>query len=85
MANNEAIDEATSKRICTHMNEDHAASVHGMVLNTVSAGNISECKMKSISLEGVKLSYVVCSGDMCDMKTTYMVFDPPLKSVKESR
>jgi hypothetical protein len=68
------------------MNEDHAASVHGMVLNSNPAkGHVSHCKMQSISLEGCTLSYVVCNGDMCEQNTVFVKFTPPLTSVQESR
>ena len=82
----EVISDETSKRMCSHMNADHAASVHGMVLNSIQRGaHISDCKMVSISMEGCELSYVACGGNLCELKTVFMKFSPPLGSVKESR
>ena len=82
----EAISEDNSKHICSHMNEDHAASVLGMVLNANPVrGHISNCKMKSIALEGCSLSYVVCNKDMCEQHTVFIKFSPPLRSEKEAR
>jgi hypothetical protein len=86
-AMSDVISDDTSKRMCAHMNVDHAASVHGMVLSCIQrkGAAISDAKMVSISMEGCQLKYVACKGDVCEMNNVFMPFDPPLKSVKESR
>jgi hypothetical protein len=76
----------TSSRICHHMNDDHGLSVYGMVISLHnSKGEIKNAKMTKISLAECSLSYVVCRGDLCEMKTASYPFQPPLVSVAESR
>ncbi len=82
------IDEATSKRICSHMNHDHASTTHGIVMRCIEPGTkfkINDAKLKNVSLMGMTLSHVQCSGDFCEMKTTFVPFDPPLTAVAEVR
>ena len=84
------IDELTSRRICTHMNKDHGASVYGMVVDALThkerAGKtLKQCKMTSISLENYTLEYVLCRSDACEMHTKVVPFVPPLKNPRESR
>ena len=81
-----------SRRICTHMNEDHAATVHAMVLNSCvppkelrNGVKVQNARMKSITLQRYTLSFVVCNGDLCDMRTSQVNFNPPLSSARESR
>jgi len=76
----------TSKRICVHMNDDHGVTIHGMVAALdKSKGMIKNAKMTKISLTECTLSYSICKGDVCEMKTAFYPFEPPLKSATESR
>ena len=80
------ISTETSNRICVHMNDDHGVSVHGMVASLDdSNGTIKNAKMTGISLRECTLSYVICRGDLCEMKIARYPFQPPLTSVAESR
>ena len=84
----EEISDATSKRICTHMTDDHKSSLTGMVIQSVgsSQGNVKDVRMTKITLKGCELSYAVCtSNDVCDMKTVFYEFNPPLESAKDAR
>lgn len=80
------ITSETSSRICHHMNDDHGLSVYGMAISLHnSKGEIKNVKMTNISLAECSLSYIVCRGDLCEMKTASYPFQPPLTSVAESR
>lgn len=83
------IDEATNVRICSHMNDDHAVTIHAMVRASLSGREaqrkITNPKMKSVSEKGYTLSYVLCDGDLCEMRTTDVPFQPPLASADEIR
>ena len=85
----EEITPETSKRICSHMNEDHAATVHAMCASTLSGRDsrlkLTNARMKSVSLGGYELSFVLCDGDMCAMRTASVPFAPKLASGREIR
>ena len=85
----EGITPETSKRICKHMNEDHAATVHALVISTLSGSDarckVQNCRMKSVSLSEYTLSYVLCDGDACSMKKVVVPFHPPLTSADQVR
>ena len=86
----EVITPEVSNRICTHMNEDHAATLHAMVLSNLSNHEAFRCKvqnatMKSVSLSEYTIKYILCDGDACMQNELVIPFDPPLKSVKEVR
>ena len=88
--NPEPISEATSKRICDHMNVDHGASIYGMVMDTLSEKEKSgrtfkNCRMTELSLENYTLEYTICQNEICEMQRKIVAFDPPLLSAKESR
>ena len=71
------------------MNEDHAATIHAMVLSSLSGPDarckVQNAKMKSVSMSGYTLSYVLCDGDACSMKRASVMFNPPLTSADEVR
>mmetsp|Transcript_29510 Transcript_29510/g.41302 ORF Transcript_29510/g.41302 Transcript_29510/m.41302 type:complete len:222 (-) Transcript_29510:679-1344(-) len=74
------------------MNDDHPASVYGMALSTLSwnderqsGGDIKNVKLRSVSSTGYNISYVLCNGDMCDMRDITVPFEPPLSSSSEVR
>ena len=80
----EGITPEASRRICGHMNDDHAATVHALVTSTLSGSDarckVQNCRMKSVSLTEYTLSYVLCDGDACSMKKVAVPFKPPLAS-----
>ena len=89
-ADGDGITPATSDRICSHMNEDHASTCHAIVLESLSAHQSQRCsvknaRMKSIDLTGYSLTFVLCDGSSCSMESVRIPFDPPLKSAAEAR
>lgn len=84
------ISPEASTRICTHMNDDHAATLHAMVLSNLSNREAAHCKiqnpkMTSVSMKEYSISYVLCDGDACAMKELAVPFHPPLNSSAEVR
>eukprot|EP00548_Thalassiothrix_antarctica_P016509 CAMPEP_0194191914 /NCGR_PEP_ID=MMETSP0154-20130528/68653_1 /TAXON_ID=1049557 /ORGANISM="Thalassiothrix antarctica, Strain L6-D1" /LENGTH=159 /DNA_ID=CAMNT_0038914961 /DNA_START=22 /DNA_END=497 /DNA_ORIENTATION=+ len=81
--------EQAASRICSHMNDDHAISVYGMVLANRSSpnekGEVKDTKMTSITMNECTLSYVLCNKESSDLKTTAVKFDPPPQTVPEVR
>lgn len=83
------LSEATSQRICKHMNEDHAVSVYGMAnfiaqqqkqndtsITSITRNNknskkmeITQTIMKKITRNECTIQVVLCSGDICEMRT----------------
>lgn len=88
-AADEDITPEASKRICKHMNEDHAATVHALVTSTLTGPDarckVQNCRMKSVSLAEYTLAYVLCDGDACSMKKVAIPFHPPLASADKVR
>lgn len=80
-----------AKRICAHVNEDHAPTVYATVLysrrsNEAARGSkVQNARMTYLTLQEYSISYVVCDGDACTMKSVTIPFDPPLKSAGEVR
>ncbi|KAL9188625.1 hypothetical protein ACHAXT_007003 [Thalassiosira profunda] len=90
MSDEAEISPEASARICAHMNNDHAATVHAIVLSSLSRREAARCKvqnarMKSVGMGGYSISYILCDGDACAMKTVNIPFDPPLTSSDEVR
>lgn len=82
------ISAETSKRVCSHMNDDHAVSVYAMakaMLQGSAGTKITSATLKSVSLEGCDIAVVTCTGDLCEMKQFTFPFAPPLKSGSEIR
>ncbi|KAL7548742.1 hypothetical protein ACHAWF_012006 [Thalassiosira exigua] len=82
------ISSEASKRICAHMNYDHAATIHAMVTSKLSNREAMRCKvqnakMTAVSMKEYSLSYVLCDGDACAMKKIKIPFVPPLNSSDE--
>ena len=72
------------------MNDDHAATIHAMVMSHLSHRGVATCKIQNakmtlVSMEGYNISYVLCSGELCEMKNCTVPFDPPLTSAAEVR
>lgn len=71
------------------MNDDHAVTIHAIVRASLSGRDarckITNAKMKSVNEKGYTLSYVLCNGDLCEMRTSDVPFQPPLSSSDEIR
>lgn len=85
-----SVSAETSTRICSHMNDDHAATIHAMALSNLSNREAASCKvqnakMTSVTCKDYTITYVLCSGDNCAMKSISVPFNPPLKSSSEIR
>mmetsp|Transcript_10402 Transcript_10402/g.15420 ORF Transcript_10402/g.15420 Transcript_10402/m.15420 type:complete len:242 (-) Transcript_10402:238-963(-) len=88
----EKITEETSKRICKHMNEDHAHTIHYMAQsilltsNKKKKGEIKNATMTSISNKEYCIRFVLCNGDLCEMCHETIAFYPtPLVDSKDAR
>ncbi|KAL3758825.1 hypothetical protein ACHAWU_007942 [Discostella pseudostelligera] len=84
------ISPETSDRICAHMNDDHAATIHAMIMSRLShreevTCKIQNAKMISVTMKEYTLSFVLCNGDTCEMKKIAVPFDPPLTTSAEVR
>jgi len=81
------ISSDVSKRICAHMNDDHAATIHAMALSKLSNRHckVQHAKLTFVTLQEYSISYVMCDGDACAMKSISVPFDPPLNSSSEAR
>lgn len=85
------ISPEASTRICAHMNNDHASTIHAMVaFNNLSNREAVRCKvqnakMTSITMKEYDISYILCDGDACAMKNVTVPFDPPLVSLAEAK
>jgi len=78
-----------SRRICGHMNDDHAITVYGMVQYYMPkperGGKVNEARMESVSLKDYLVSYVLCKGNECSKKILTIPFKPVLCSAKEAK
>lgn len=76
------ISDEASARICKHMNIDHAVTVHAMAIESLPwkerGIHIDNAQMKSVSLGGYNLTFVLCNGDQCEMRSPAVSFSPPL-------
>ena len=72
------------------MNDDHAATVHAVVISNLSSreaalNKVKNAKMTSVNMDCYSISYVLCVSDSCAMKEIAIPFNPPLKSSEEMR
>ena len=79
-----------SKRICSHMNTDHSATVYAMALSTLSSkeehrAKISQHKMASVNLDNYTLSFVLCTDGHCETRKVVVQFVPPMTCAREAR
>lgn len=86
----EEISKETSARICAHMNDDHRATIHAMVISNLSNHEAFRCKvqnakMNSVNMSEYSISYVLCDGHNCAMREIAIPFEPPLISSKDVR
>lgn len=82
------ISESSSKRMCQHMNEDHAVSVFAMaksVLSLKPGWKLSGARLKKVSLSGCEIQAITCRKDMCQAHKVFYPFEPPLQTAEESR
>ena len=82
------ISPETSKRICAHMNDDHAVSVYAMAKRLLSGGSsssITQSKLTQVTSAACHLQVVTCSGDVCEMHRLEYPLQPPLASAGEAR
>ena len=82
------VSKVTSERVCKHMNEDHAVSVYAMarsILNvhTTTKWQITDAKLKQITVDGCHLQVVTCSGDLCETKRVVYPLTPALTKATE--
>lgn len=87
-SSSDQVSPETSKRVCAHMNIDHAVSVYAMaksVLSLDKGWKLSSATLKSVSLQGCEIQAITCRADMCEMKRLSYPFDPPLQSSSELR
>mmetsp|Transcript_16874 Transcript_16874/g.24722 ORF Transcript_16874/g.24722 Transcript_16874/m.24722 type:complete len:214 (-) Transcript_16874:154-795(-) len=88
----EGISPTVSARICKHMNEDHAATIHAMVLSSLESrgdknvmSKIKDAQMTSVTLSCYHLKYLVCDKKVCSMQKLSVNFVPPMQSPDEAR
>ena len=82
------ITEETSKRICAHMNEDHAVSVFAMAkrsANLRDGFSISKATLQKVTMEGCHLQVMLCRGDACRVERVIYPFLTPLSDPSEIR
>lgn len=84
------ISSEASTRICAHMNDDHSATIHAMVVFNLSNREAAHCKiqnakMTSVSMKEYSISYILCDGNACAMREVAVPFNPPLNSSDEVR
>ena len=81
------VSSEASTRICRHMNEDHAVTVHAMARSVAGWGNlkVSNAKLVAVTSKSYTISYVTCSGDRCSMEKEEVMFDPPIEAESEVR
>jgi hypothetical protein len=77
--------DVTVKKICSHMNEDHAVSVFAMakrVCRVESGWFISSATMVDVTLEGCQLQVMLCKNnkDLCRQEKHLYKFDPPVSN-----
>ena len=76
-----SLEPSVSKRIITHMNDDHGDAVLLYVQTFVPIGNATAARMVSIDLLAMTLEYEYPGGK----GVARIVFDPPLAGSKEVR
>lgn len=69
------------------MNEQHAADIMAMALDCLTLTDrgktIQAATMTKITLYDIYISYSVCKGDVCEMRSTTVPFVPPLQSEQD--
>jgi hypothetical protein len=82
------LSEASSSRICKHMNEDHAVSVYCMAKAVVAlprGWKLSEARLKKVTLSCCQIQAITCKTDMCEAHNVVYPFEPPLQGEAEIR
>jgi hypothetical protein len=80
----EEINGENARVLGNEMNLNYAATVSGMAKTFIHPGSkLTSAKAKSVTNKGCVLSVVTCRGDLCEMKSGFYEFHPPLKSAKD--
>ena len=80
------ISEETSKRVCTHMNEDHAVSVYAMAKSLLGdSSSLTEATLTRVTNTACHIRAILCNGDVCEMRQLEYSLDPPLASPAQLR
>ena len=83
------ISEETSKRICDHMNDDHAVSVYAMAKNQgpkpEPGWKMTSTALKNVSMTGASIAVTLCRGDACRQVQVTYPFTPPLSEPHQIR
>ena len=95
MSSPNEISAEASKRICTHMNEDHGVTVYAMAAHELTKAknaklqqpgwHMTDARMQRVTMTSCRLQVFVCSGDMCEMISVDYPFNPPLSSSSQIR
>ena len=70
------------------MNEDHAISIYAMSkqkLGASAGGQLSNVKLKNVSLNGCRIQAIKCSGMMCEQQLIDYPFNPSLTNASQVR
>jgi Protein of unknown function (DUF2470) len=83
------ISDGMSKRICDHMNEDHAVSVYAMAKRkgpkSEPGFKMSGATIRKVTMDGATLNVQVCRGDACQQHEAIYPFVPPLTEPNQIR
>jgi hypothetical protein len=84
------ISEETSKRICDHMNDDHAVSVFAMAKRNLpkqpeKGWKITTATLQKVSMDGATIQIILCRGDACQKIAIVYPFIPPLVEPSQIR
>ena len=83
------ISEETSKRICDHMNEDHAVSIYAMAKRQgpkpEPGWKMTATTIKTVTMAGATIHVTMCRGDACRQVQVVYPFIPPLTEPHQIR
>lgn len=71
------------KRICNHMNEDHAVSVFAMakrVCKPSGGWKLTGATMNGVNLAGCQIQATLCKKTLCRQEKCKYTFDPPISN-----
>lgn len=80
-ADDKTFPDVTVKRICTHMNEDHAVSVFAMakqVCKPSGGWKVTDATMSDVNLAGCQLQVTLCKKQLCRQEKRMYTFVPPI-------
>ena len=83
------ISEETSKRICDHMNEDHAVSVYAMAKRQgpkpEPGWKMTSTTLMNVTMDGATINVTFCRGDACRQVPVIYPFTPALTEPHQIR